>query len=686
LNSKKDSGFMRHNLSHRKKIIFTVFTLAIAVALVLGLELALRAFHFGARFELVSVEEKAGMKAYRLNRHVGIRYFSKYDLLVPELAPETFSFKKSPQTFRVFCLGGSTMASFPFEHHARWHCLLQDHLSKLFPRKQIEIINVAMSAVNSFTVLDFARELVDYEPDLFLIYMGHNEFYGALGVGSVQTLGKNRWLINTYLKLQHLKLTQLLRLGIDGLRGLFQRSYPALHPEQTLMEMIARNRYIPYESEDFRVAAQSFEANLDEMIHIAQKHRIKVLVSTVVSNLNGLAPFHSTFSENLTENERANWEKEFSLGKQSAQQQTHEAALAHFTKAAKIDDQPAKLHFEIARTYEALGRYEEARRSYEHARDFDALRFRAPGIFNRIIHQKCADRRVPLVDMEATFARHSSRGIIGNQLLFEHVHPNFSGYTLMARAFAQAIIDHHLFASSDSLHARQIAETPGEMMELSTVTDLDVAIGNLKMARLVQRWPFRAEQFVEGVPAAKSDSVVTRFADDYINRRITWEEAHYRLAEHYTRRGNYERAEKEYRGVTKVMLDNYYPHFCLANLYFSQNRYAEAEAALQEALKRNTRSAAVHAKLGLLKLMQRDFGAARDQFQKALSNNRETHELTDSGIGSANYYLALACLQTGSRDEALLALQETLQWQPDHSEARKLIKLIESNQPVRIDF
>jgi len=683
---KSSDGFRQQNLSKRKKIVFSIFVFAITIALFFSLELTLRAFHFGTQFDLVTIEEKGGIKQYRLNHEVGKRYFSEYNVLIPEIAPETFPVQKRPETFRVFCLGGSTMASFPFEHQARWHCLLRDQLAARFPNRQIEVINVAMSAVNSFTVLDFMRELVDYEPDLFLIYMGHNEFYGALGVGSVQTFGKNRRLINAYLRLQHLKLMQLLRMGIDGLRGIFQRAYPALHPEETLMEMIVRERYIPYESEDFRIAAQSFEANLAQMIRLAQKRHIKVLVSSLVSNLSGLAPFHSIFSPNFPENARATWEAKFSLGEQAMQQQTYELALLHFENAAKTDDGLAKLHFEMARVHQARGRYDEARRSYERARDWDALRFRAPSHFNQIIKKACAQLNAPLVDMEKAFVDSSAHGIIGNQLLFEHVHPNFAGYTLMAKTFARAIIDNKFLVSPDSLNSSPLADDDVHMMKLSAVTDLDIAIGNLKIVRLIQRWPFRPEQFVAGAPAIKSDATVARLADDYINRRLAWDEAHYRLAEHYAQQQDYEKAEREYLSVIKLLPENYFPHFGLANLYFSQHRNAQAETALHEALKRNSRSAAVQAKLGMLKFLRREFGAARQQFEQALSNNLATQELSAAGIGSANYYLALTCLQTGARDEALRALQETMRWQPDHRQASHLLNLLQSNQPMQLEF
>src|SRR5574341_12014 len=160
-------------LSGNKKVIFTIILLLLPVLLLAALELSLRLFDYGPNLELILVKEKAGQKYYALNPEVGKRYFSKGILAVPELYEETFAYHKPKNGYRIFCLGESTTASFPYELNARFHRLLHDRLITLFPDKTIEVINVGLSAVNSFTVREFAEELVDYEPDLFLLYLGH---------------------------------------------------------------------------------------------------------------------------------------------------------------------------------------------------------------------------------------------------------------------------------------------------------------------------------------------------------------------------------------------------------------------------------------------------------------------------------------------------------------------------------
>jgi hypothetical protein len=50
-----------------------------------------------------------------LNPFVTRRYFDAGRTAVPMVAPEVFLREKSPETFRVLCLGESSTAGFPFE-------------------------------------------------------------------------------------------------------------------------------------------------------------------------------------------------------------------------------------------------------------------------------------------------------------------------------------------------------------------------------------------------------------------------------------------------------------------------------------------------------------------------------------------------------------------------------------------
>jgi len=144
----------------------------------------LRLCSYGGERDLVLTTTIRNREFYTLNRAIGKRYFVQPGVAIPEPPDVLFPKLKSPRSKRIFCLGESTMAGFPYEYNATPTSMLNDRLATLLPSDTIEVINAGMSAVGSTVVRDLIRDLADYEPDLFVIYVGHNEFYGVFGPGS----------------------------------------------------------------------------------------------------------------------------------------------------------------------------------------------------------------------------------------------------------------------------------------------------------------------------------------------------------------------------------------------------------------------------------------------------------------------------------------------------------------------
>ena len=91
------------------------------------------------------------------------------------------------------------------------------------------------------------------------------------------------------------------------------------------------------------------------------------------------------------------------------------------------------------------GIYDSAKIYFQKAADLDGLRFRAPSAINAAIRELASKyENVHLVDTRAVFETHSLHGIIGNELMLEHVHPNLDGYALMSDAFYQSIKNNNL--------------------------------------------------------------------------------------------------------------------------------------------------------------------------------------------------------------------------------------------------
>ena len=122
------------------------------------------------------------------------------------------------------------------------------------------------AAVNSYTVLDFGKQLAQYHPDAVLIYTGHNEYYGALGVGSTSYIGSNRFLVQTLLKLRTLKVVQLFNNCIKKVSAMFASHNMA--DRETLMQRMAARQHINLNSADYQAGINQYDANMTELCHL----------------------------------------------------------------------------------------------------------------------------------------------------------------------------------------------------------------------------------------------------------------------------------------------------------------------------------------------------------------------------------------------------------------------------------
>ena len=158
-------------------------------------------------------------------------------------------------------------------------------------------------------------------------------------------------------------------------------------------------------------------------------------------------PIGSLHRADLTPAQQTQWEASYAKGAAAEGKNDFQAAVEQFVAAANLDDHYAELHFRLARAYEALGKFDEARRHFNLACDWDALPFRADAKINSVIRLVAArhngDLRgsVRLVDVERAFAESnlSEHGIPGERLFHDHVHLKFDGDYLVAKTLLPAV-------------------------------------------------------------------------------------------------------------------------------------------------------------------------------------------------------------------------------------------------------
>ena len=94
----------------------------------------------------------------------------------------------------------------------------------------------------------------------------------------------------------------------------------------------------------------------------------------------------------------------------------------------------------MRRCHLAAGRLHEAEQAFLKAKDEDICPLRMLESMHEALAEVARAYRVPLVDARALFREHTPDGILGNELLLDHVHPTISGHQLIAQALLGELV------------------------------------------------------------------------------------------------------------------------------------------------------------------------------------------------------------------------------------------------------
>lgn len=664
---KKTHNALKPEISPQRRRLFRLILLAFPFLLIVAAELILRWSNYGGDLHLVVKRTLNGKEYYALNRSIGRKYFDQEGIQIPEaIEDDLFDIVKSSDTKRIFMLGESTMAGFPYDYNATAPRLLQDRLRHLLPEYKIEVVNAGLSAINSYTVLDFIKELNDYQPDLYIIYLGHNEYYGASGIGSTQFAGASRWLITLSNTLMRFRLYRLLHDGFAGIRHLFHTS--EISRQSSLMENVSGEKVIPYHSDEYLKGREIFRDNLEAILSVAEEQHVPVVFSTLVSNLHDQAPFIPTFLSQTPDSAKKEWNEAIARGRAWMKLGRADEASREFFRAVGFDSLQAEGHFELARCLDTLGRHDDALSEFRKARDYDGLRFRATTEFNDIIRSTASTYGARIADVESAFGSASPHGIIGKNLVLEHLHPNFDGYFLMAKTFFRTIIDDHLLVPDDAWQWKNDV-SDSVYRELSGVTDFTLETGGIRIFQLVHAWPFVSSETRERfVPSNR----IQELALSYLEKKIPWSSAHYRCGEWFAGKNDFVKARAEYYAVTKVLWYWYYPYLLTGDMDNLLHHREDAERMYKLALGAKE-SPYVYVHLGNLYLGEGRTEEAIHSFIEASKCEDRVQEFLDKNQRSLlRTYLGAAYRKSGRIDLARENYEIALQLDPNNVDARHM--------------
>jgi len=447
----------------------------IPVLLLVVIEGALRLFDVGFPTSLTVPCTLQGHAAACYNLFFPAPFFPPGMIKTPQAY--AIPAEKSQGTFRIFVLGESAAMGDPDPAYA-FSRYLEVMLRQRYPSMKFEVANTGSVAINSHVLLPIAQGLAKQRPDLFIVYSGNNEVVGPYGPGTALTSsGMSLPVIRTSIFVRSTRIGQLLtKVGSQK-------------KEWGGMEMFL-DKQVRESSPLMQYAYSNFERNLKDTVEIARRTGARVIVSTVATNLKDCGPFSSLHRENLAPEELRSWTTLVQQGKEFEAARSYPEALQAYRAATKIDDQFAELEFRMARSLWIQGDYDGAKQHFLRARDLDTLRFRADSRINAINRSVASSTTgAELVDAEALFSKESPNGIIGSDLVYEHVHMTPLGNYLLARAMFLQIASK---LPSEVGHPITEADVPtqAECEQLLAFTGHDHARITIEMLQRLQKPPF----------------------------------------------------------------------------------------------------------------------------------------------------------------------------------------------------
>ncbi|NNC75057.1 MAG: SGNH/GDSL hydrolase family protein, partial [Acidimicrobiia bacterium] len=473
--------------SRGRRIVFRLAAVVLVPMLVLaGVEGLLRVAGVGQPTGALLRSEVDGEQVWIANPWATTVWFGP--VAAREATPFAVPVERSARSVRVLVVGGSAVQGDPDPSYSPSR-ILDRMLRAVLPDRDVEVVNLGMTAINSWVIRDLVRDAVPrLRPDMTVVLMGNNEVVGPYGPATERgPLADHPGLVQLRQRLARLRMVQFAARAVRAV------ATPAGSEAAEWLGMESLlDREIAADAPELERTYEAFRSNLEAIVDAATTGEGEALLATVPVNLKDCAPFASRHRPDLGERDRHSWQRAFERGVRAADEGRPDDAVAAWAEAATIDDRHAELMYRLAVTHGELGR-QSAVGYYHLARDLDALRFRADSRINHIIREVAAERAaagVRMVDLAGAFAAASDGGVPGDELFYEHVHFTFSGAYLVARELLAPLLEAVGAAGAANLEA---VPEPRRVMEQLAFTPWDRFRVGIELAERLRRPPFSGQ-------------------------------------------------------------------------------------------------------------------------------------------------------------------------------------------------
>ena len=370
----------------------------------------------------------------------------------PLFQPDSFLIDKPEDEFRIFCVGGSTVQGRPFAIETAFSKWVELNLNVTDPSKKWRVINCGGVSYASYRLVPIVDEILNYEPNLIVLYTGHNEFLEDRTYESVKQTPT--WIARTHDRLSSSKTYALLRRYLTTQ----SKSIASDSVENTLSaEVKARldfsNGLAQYTRDDKwkQNVVEHFQLNLRRMTTSIQAANVPLIICNPTCDLRDSPPFKSENSVDLTQEQLTQFKtltSEMKPGESSSTKRTIDDEIEILTSMLEIDPRHAMTHFQIATLYDAKENHELARKHFIQAKEQDICPLRATEPIYGVIAQ--VSQSLNTIDVRGAFEKRAPHGVAGRESLIDHVHPTIHGHQLIAEMLVEKMAEMKLVKSVDN--------------------------------------------------------------------------------------------------------------------------------------------------------------------------------------------------------------------------------------------
>lgn len=476
-------------MSVLKKTIFGfIAVVAIPAFFFATLELVLKWAGPGKSFDYFNTIEIDGENYFQDNPYFIEQFYPASLDIIP--LENTFAAERNDEVLRILVLGGSAARGFPNPAHGFSRQLLA-LLREALPDRRIEVVNTAMTAINSHVVYAAAGSFPEGVADFAIVLLGNNEVIGPYGPGTF-----NQGFLSSIGLIRAVQALKRSHLGQAVLAGL--GSFETLDHKKELqwkgMQMFT-NESVPLDDSRLETVYAHYRRNLADIVDTLQDKGAHVVLSTVPVNLRHSAPFASEQPEGLSAEQTERLQVLTATAATKAAEQEWLGAVDEYSAALALAPRSADTYFDLAAVQEQSGDYVSSAANYLRALDYDTLRFRADSRINSIVRELAASAdpaKLSFVDSDLVFKNRSEPLSPGWNFFYEHVHYNFAGDYVLAREFAGAILGQLGVKPDDLLPQVEVASRVGYPSNM-TMKVLDRVLG------MVQSPPFTGQSNQEAL-------------------------------------------------------------------------------------------------------------------------------------------------------------------------------------------